>query len=265
MRKPSLTTVGTFGVGGAAAALSFDSLRGLAELLGFRPVLTFLFPLAIDLYALVVTRVWLGAGDHGKDVRAWAARNTWLSILLSVAGNALYHALISGIWSHEVKDPNGIVHIHVDAPIIVIVSAVPPIVLGLVVHLRTIITRDRNAIDEVAAASSDEAATTQQTAPAPEALEGVVVDAEPLNEEPATPPSALAMPALPAIEPSQDPRKQVEQRRRMAIEELQRLKTEGKDLSVAGFNQAFANRYRVSVPTVEKWKQAAFPKVGVAA
>jgi hypothetical protein len=241
-----MTTVGTYGVGLAAAVLSFDSLRGLAELLGFREQLTPLFPIAVDMYAAVVTRVWLGAGRHGRRVRAWAQLNAWLAIALSVAGNALYHALIAGYGAKKVVDrATGAVTYHVNPVIIVLVSAVPPVVLGLVVHLRTLITFERNTEKPAPAAPSP----TPVDVDRPGGAE--VVDAEPVDDGP----GAALLPAQLVVDEALSFADGAE-RKAHALAELARLAAGGVDLSAAGFNQAMAVRYGVTVSSVEKWKQA---------
>lgn len=77
-------------VGAAAAVLSFDGLRGLAELCGFGG-LSWLLPVVIDLGAVAGTVAWLG-GDRTQVTRL--GRNQALILLgVSVGFNVLFHAL----------------------------------------------------------------------------------------------------------------------------------------------------------------------------
>jgi len=52
----------------AAAVSSFSGLRSLAAATGWPEVLTPLFPLTVDAYAMTVTRVWL-SGSTGSVLR----------------------------------------------------------------------------------------------------------------------------------------------------------------------------------------------------
>ncbi|GAA4978145.1 hypothetical protein GCM10023205_52600 [Yinghuangia aomiensis] len=103
----------------AAAVASFAALRDLAMITGWHPRLAPLLPLCVDAYAMVATRVWLAKSTRNERARRWAKWNAIGAIACSVAGNAVDHALRGGaLW-----------------PLAVTVSAVPPIVLGLLVHL----------------------------------------------------------------------------------------------------------------------------------
>ncbi|MCW2722834.1 DUF2637 domain-containing protein [Pseudonocardia sp.] len=108
-------------VAGAAAVLSFAALDELGRLCGFGP-LAALLPLVLDAGAAAGTVAWLGrTGPPRQFGRVLAL------VLLggSVAGNATAHGLAA----------YGLV-----APwwAVVVVSALPPAVLGAVVHLATL-------------------------------------------------------------------------------------------------------------------------------
>lgn len=141
---------GTYGgmlvVAVAAAVLSFSALSGLAGLAGvtvtvplsewvFR--LAWLLPIAVDAYAVTATRVWLRTAGTDRT-RRYARRNAIGAIALSVAGNAAFHAL----------DAAGVVSL-ADVPfgwtVIVAVSAVPPVLLGLVGHLHALVSDDHRS------------------------------------------------------------------------------------------------------------------------
>lgn len=129
-----LVAAGSYGVGAAAAVLSWDSLRGLCALIGYHGWLAWIGPACVDLYALTATWAWIGHGTRSRTVRAWARWNALLAIALSIMGNALYHRLIAGLRP-------GVVPV-VDWRVVVAVSAVPPLMLGLAVHLRTLVAAD---------------------------------------------------------------------------------------------------------------------------
>lgn len=139
---------GTYGgmlaVAVAAAVLSFSALAGLAELAGvsgavplpagggFR--LAWLLPIAVDAYAVTATRVWLRTAGTVRT-RRYARRNAIGAIALSVAGNAAYHALTAaGVTS--------LADVRAGWVVVVAVSAVPPVMLGLVGHLHALVSED---------------------------------------------------------------------------------------------------------------------------
>ncbi|WP_239310624.1 DUF2637 domain-containing protein [Frankia sp. Cj3] len=128
-RRDLSTYVGMLAVAVAAAVLSFSTLSGLAELagvsgevLGFK--LAWLLPIAIDAYAVTATRVWLRNTATGH-VRQYARSNAVGAIGLSVTGNGAYHFFASaGVTSLTSVSSGWLV--------VVTVSAVPPVILGLV-------------------------------------------------------------------------------------------------------------------------------------
>lgn len=121
-RRDVLFGIGVTGVSLAAAVSSYAGLSGLADLAGWNHRLALLLPLTIDAYAITATRVWLSKATRSARARRWAKSNTIGAIATSVAGNAVYHAASA--------------HVFTPAwPIVVAVSAIPSIVLGLIVHL----------------------------------------------------------------------------------------------------------------------------------
>lgn len=139
---------GTYGgmlaVAVAAAVLSFSALAGLAELAGVTAALplpaggrfrlAWLLPIAVDAYAVTATRVWLRSAGTART-RGYARRNALGAIGLSVAGNAAYHALAAaGLKS--------LADVRAGWAVIVAVSAVPPVMLGLVGHLHALVSDD---------------------------------------------------------------------------------------------------------------------------
>ncbi|MEV4917845.1 DUF2637 domain-containing protein [Streptomyces tirandamycinicus] len=141
VRRDWLLYAGMGTVGAAAAASSYAALQDLAVRTGWWMQLSWLLPLTIDAYAMTAVRVWLGKSTRNDHARAWAKANAIGAIVLSVAGNAVDHAIAARV-------------IPVGWPLIVAVSAVPPIVLGLLVHmahLRTLPPTAQTAISSPAA------------------------------------------------------------------------------------------------------------------
>lgn len=155
---------GMLAVALAAAVLSFSALAGLAELAGVtaaaplpggaRLRLSWLLPIAVDAYAVTATRVWLRTAGTART-RAYARRNAVGAIALSVAGNAAYHALdAAGVTLGEVRGGWAVV---------VAVSAVPPVMLGLVGHLHALVSEDHRAAPTPATRPTPKPATSDQT------------------------------------------------------------------------------------------------------
>jgi hypothetical protein len=102
---------------------------------GGRFRLAWLLPIAVDAYAVTATRVWLRTAGTART-RGYARRNAIGAIGLSVAGNATYHALgAAGVASLATARAGWL--------IVVAVSAVPPVMLGLVGHLHALVSDDR--------------------------------------------------------------------------------------------------------------------------
>lgn len=120
-------------VAGAAAVLSFASLRDLAAVCGFAPSLAWLLPVVVDAGAAAGCTVWLG--QHGPPTaRRYSRALTLLLLAASVAGNAVVHGLAAyGARPHWA--------------LVVAVSAVAPAVLGAVVHLAVLVGRPANPND----------------------------------------------------------------------------------------------------------------------
>jgi hypothetical protein len=106
----------------SAAVASWSALYGLALRCGWSHLTAPLFPLTVDAYAVAALRVWLGRGTASASARLRARRNAVLAIVASMAGNAALHAAAAGVYS-------------ITWPVVVAVSAVPPVTLGLVSHL----------------------------------------------------------------------------------------------------------------------------------
>lgn len=154
---------GKFGmavVGFAAAVLSFQTWVLLAQAVGFDSHWTvriplgidgrgigfavwiaWLYPIAVDWYSVVVTRVWLTA-RRGSRVGRFARANSIGAIALAFVAQAVFHALtalgftVGHAWWF-----------------VVIVGGMPPVLAGLVVHLYHELTNERH--DQQAAALAE--------------------------------------------------------------------------------------------------------------
>lgn len=124
-RQDIFTALSMMGVGLAAAAASLENLRLLAVKCGWSEGAAWLLPVCLDLYGVTATRLWLRA-DTATEVRRWAAGSGWLAVALSVAGNALQHAIDLGYLKH-----GG----HTVLWVVIAVAAVPPVMLALLVHV----------------------------------------------------------------------------------------------------------------------------------
>jgi hypothetical protein len=125
MDKPNLDPVllaAAWIAGIAAAVASYSALFELAVHTGWSPRAAWLFPLTVDAYAVAALRVWLGKHTASQAARQRARRNAVLAIAASMAGNAALHAALAGDY-------------RITWPVVVAVSAVPPVTLGLVSHL----------------------------------------------------------------------------------------------------------------------------------
>lgn len=129
-----VTWAGLGVVGVTAIVWSFTALSDLAQRVGVTSAVplpwpgwvlqvSWGLPITVDVLALVATRVWLRGVAPDEAVR-YARRAAWGAIAATIAGNA-YHGLLAGSW-------------RVDA---LIVSAVPAVVIGVIVHLAVLAGR----------------------------------------------------------------------------------------------------------------------------
>jgi hypothetical protein len=135
VKRDLLITVAIWGVGIVAAVASWSGWVGLAERAGFdqsfgmdlwswhvHPSVAWIFGICVDLFAAVAVRIWMTA--HWSSVKTRKTARVWafITIAIGVLANSTYHVLDA---------------LDVKAPIyvIVMISAVPPIMLGVVVHL----------------------------------------------------------------------------------------------------------------------------------
>jgi len=121
-KRDWLSIVGMAAVAGAAAFTSYSGLAGLAEMAGWNHMLAKFLPITVDAYAMTATRVWLSPANLTAKARGFARRSAVGSIIASVAGNALFHAATAHVLA-------------ITWPMVVGLSAVPPVTLGLITHL----------------------------------------------------------------------------------------------------------------------------------
>lgn len=133
----------------SAAVASFSGLYGLASAAGWPKRLAWLLPLTLDAHAMTSARVWLADTTRSAAARRFARANALGAIVASIAGNAAYHAIGTGL-------------LDVTWPIVVLVGAVPAAVLGLTAHLHAL----RNRVDDEyrAPARAESHAETRQQA-----------------------------------------------------------------------------------------------------
>lgn len=125
-----LTEAGLLVAALAAVISSGAALAGLARLAGWPAWLAVMLPATVDLYAITATRVWLSRRTTSSVVRRYAAANALTGIAASVTGNAAYHGLVAG----AVSIPRWL--------LVVVVSTVPPIVIGALAHLTALRHRE---------------------------------------------------------------------------------------------------------------------------
>lgn len=177
-RRDWLTDLGLAAVGLAAGVLTFVTWRDLAIACGVSRDLAWLVPLTVDAAGIVAARVWL-AGTAPADAVRFARAVTVGAIALSIAGNAVGHAVDAGLlvltwW------------------VVVLVTAIPPATLGAVVHLGHLVRRGRAEAEPelgVAGASSGtgEAAVPPAASVEPEPAAELVAELAPATPSGPTP------------------------------------------------------------------------------
>jgi hypothetical protein len=265
----------------ASYAMSFESLRSLAELIGWGKILSCGLPVILDVYAAVSSLFWFGFGAASEKVRRDAMLNTLASAALSIACNALYHAMLTG-WhvSKLEKTPpksdmfssGGIHYFHVNPVIAVLVGTLPPLVNVSVVHL---LSRFALEVDEFDAAAADMEAPAVIVPAAVRRDEPVVatgrvkltkdprpavgaVNAGPARQAlPAPAPAAPAPVQRPAARTTPTPKPAVASigeatsaRDRAALELARRAAT-GIDITAKGTNQNVATTLGISLRSAE--------------
>jgi len=172
----------------AAAVLSFAALRDLAIAVRVHEQLAFLLPIAVDAGAAVSCTVWLSPAVQA-DARRFACWLTWLLLGATVIGNAGQ----LGMHAHGITPPWWVA---------VLVGAIPPAIVGGVVHLLVLVNRTPTApaqkdepVEESAyldergmsrfweTAPPAEVVTTEQTKTPRKSLPAAPVDIDPELEQ----------------------------------------------------------------------------------
>lgn len=153
VKRDLLITVAIWGVGIVAAVASWSGWVGLAERAGFdqafgmdlwswhvQPSVSWIYGICVDLFAAAAVRIWMTAHWSTKSTRNTARGWAFTTIGIGVLANSTYHVLDA-------------LNVHAPIPIIILFSAVPPIMLGVVVHLAVMYGDDlRQALGEGGAA-----------------------------------------------------------------------------------------------------------------
>ncbi|MEV4398315.1 DUF2637 domain-containing protein [Nonomuraea sp. NPDC049607] len=170
-RRRDWWTIGGVGVVAAAAVIaSFTAQAGLGHLAGWDAALalpggieislSWLLPLCVDAYGAVATRITVNA-KYSTETRKHALIHAVGAVVVSIIGNAIYHALEAGV-------------LHLGSSrwvLVVAVSMVPPVALGALAHLMALCARDDTtepASESVPAASparTDNAPTANPSRP----------------------------------------------------------------------------------------------------
>lgn len=153
-RRDRVTDAGMFLVAAAAAVQSFAGQAGLARMAGFGD-LAWLLPVAVDVFAATMTRVWLYSPATAGTKR-YARRNAIGAIVLAIAGNVVFHL-----------EPAGTALLVVT----IVLSAAAPALLGLMGQLHARLSADRAAVEVVGGVGPD-----QPDIPRPEAEMSVISD-----------------------------------------------------------------------------------------
>lgn len=125
----------------AAGILSFSALRRLGISAGWNPLLAALLPVSIDVYALISTVSWLVLAE-GKADRKRSGINASAAVALSILGNGLEHLSAFHVLT-------------VGWPVVIVVSAIPPVVMALSVHLAVRFLAETEASEIVPALTAE--------------------------------------------------------------------------------------------------------------
>ncbi|MEU8104506.1 hypothetical protein AB0C18_12380 [Nonomuraea muscovyensis] len=201
-------TVGGVGVVAAAAVIaSFTAQAGLGRLAGWDAALalpggvevslSWLLPLCVDAYGAVATRITVNA-KYSAETRRHALIHAVGAVVVSIIGNAIYHALEAGV-----------LHLGTSRWVLVVaVSMVPPVALGALAHLMALCARDDTGTAPAPAPADANTATapdpTEPTpatpTPAPAVPEPSPSPAAPVREPPAKRPSPARKAPAPDVE-----------------------------------------------------------------
>jgi hypothetical protein len=195
--KRDWITIGSLAIVGASAAItSFSAQADLAAQAGWPGLMSWLLPATDDVYGIAATRIWLSASS-GPELKKHARAHAFAALLLSMAGNAMDHALKSGalkmgpyLWL-----------------LVVAVSLVPPIALGALMHLVTLRGRTEAVPADVTVPAKPlpDRATEPRTVPSAKPAPGGSVQPSRAITVPA--PSQATVPTVPPTKPLTEPAK----------------------------------------------------------
>jgi hypothetical protein len=126
-----------------AEAMSSVRLFGLGERVGFAWYLAWLLPGALDVYALTMLR-FQARVRHGHPLRAKAAREAILALIITVGCNALYEA--TNLFAAQLPA-------WAPGALFVLVSALAPFVAGRIIHFQSAVGALRTAAPVAAPAT----------------------------------------------------------------------------------------------------------------
>ena len=133
MNRAAINWVGLVLVGAAAAILTFNTLRSLAESCGFTGWMGWLLPISVDAAGAVATNVWLTGKDSPNAVRfarTWALTAAGVSLV----GNGTQH----GLAAYGMAVPWWAV---------VLVAVIPPLALVGTVHLMVLLSQGQSRVE----------------------------------------------------------------------------------------------------------------------
>lgn len=154
-------------VAAAAVIASFTAQAGLGRLAGWDAAVTvpglgvdlslsWLLPLCVDAYGAVATRITVNA-TYSPHARRHALIHAVCAVVVSVIGNAIYHALEANV-------------LHLGSSrwvLVVAVSMVPPVALGALAHLMALCARDDHTPTRPAPADVQASADTHLATASP--------------------------------------------------------------------------------------------------
>lgn len=151
-------TIGMVVSATSAALTSFDGLRQLALAAGWADVMAPLLPATIDCFAATATRIWLAKSTGSERARRFSRACAIGAILLSLAGNAIYHLIAANL-------------LEVTWLIVLGVGAIPPAILGLISHLAVLRTQQDTAPEDEPSTVLSPVLTAVTDTPMPEATQ----------------------------------------------------------------------------------------------
>jgi hypothetical protein len=151
----------------AAGILSFSALRRLGISAGWNPALAALLPVSIDVYALISTVSWLVLAEGAED-RKRSGINASVAVSLSVVGNGIEHLNVFHVLA-------------IGWPVVIAVSAIPPVVMALSVHLAVRFLAETEETQTVPAVTAETMTDNGENGPETAAKDGWKTLPEPVK------------------------------------------------------------------------------------